>query len=187
MKATELSISGAWLIQSDVYADDRGSFTEWFKSSKFTELVGEQFQPVQANVSVSDAGVIRGIHYSLAPHGQAKLVRVMRGAIMDVVVDARIGSPTFGQHQKVFLTANDGQSIFLRQNLAHAFQALQDETVVSYLVSSEYSPTEEKEISPLCPTLKIDWADGLPVVLSDKDLAAPTLSSQRENGLLPIF
>ena len=183
--AIALSIDGAWLMQSRIFSDDRGSFSEWFKSSLLTDLTGEIFQPVQANVSVSNAGVIRGIHFSLAPDGQAKLVTVLAGSILDVAVDVRIGSPTFGKYEAVVLKAGDGQAMFLRQDMAHAFQALEDNTVVSYLVSSEYSPTEEKEISPLCPTLNIQWFQNLSTVLSDKDRAAPDLQTQLSKGQLP--
>lgn len=184
MAATALSIDGAWLMQSSIFSDNRGSFSEWFKSSLLTELTGEAFQPVQANVSVSNAGVIRGIHYSLAPAGQAKLVTVLAGSILDVAVDVRIGSPTFGKYETVILKAGDGQAMFLRRDMAHAFQALEDNTVVSYLVSSEYSPTEEKAISPLCATLNIQWFQNLRIILSDKDRMAPSLETQLSNGLL---
>ena len=187
MTAKPLSIHGAWLLWSRVFADDRGTFSEWFKSSLLTELTGESFEPVQANVSVSDAGVIRGIHYSLAPRGQAKLVTVLCGSILDVAIDARVGSPTFGKYESAELRAGDGQSMFLRSDMAHAFQALEDNTVVSYLVSSEYSPTDEKEISPMCSTLNIQWSEGLRVVLSDKDRKAPNIEQQSAANLLPSF
>jgi dTDP-4-dehydrorhamnose 3,5-epimerase len=186
MHARSLSIHGAWVLQSQVFADERGTFSEWFKSSLLTELTGVPFEPQQANVSVSHAGVIRGIHYSLAPHGQAKLVTVMSGSILDFAVDVRIGSPTFGKYEAVQLVAGDGKTMCLQSNMAHAFQALEDNTVVSYLVSSEYSPTEEKEISPVCPILQIKWAQNLPLILSEKDRSAPTLSQQSEAGFLPL-
>ena len=184
MTVTPLSIHGAWLLQSRVFADDRGTFSEWFKSSLLTELTGESFLPVQANVSVSNAGVIRGIHYSLGPHGQAKLVTVLRGSILDVAIDVRTGSPTFGKYESVVMTAGDGQTMFLRHDMAHAFQALEDNTVVSYLISTEYSPADEREISPMCPTLNIQWTKNLSVVLSEKDQIAPDLSEQSAAGLL---
>jgi dTDP-4-dehydrorhamnose 3,5-epimerase len=187
MTAQPLSIHGAWLLQSRVFADERGTFSEWFKSSLLTELTGESFEPVQANVSVSTSGVIRGIHYSLAPRGQAKLVTVLRGSILDVAIDVRIGSPTFGKYDSVELCAGDGQAMFLRHDMAHAFQALEDNTVVSYLVSSEYSPTEEKEISPLCAILNIQWAQNTQAVLSEKDRVAPDIAKQSALGLLPTF
>jgi dTDP-4-dehydrorhamnose 3,5-epimerase len=187
MNARALSIPGAWLIQSRVFTDDRGTFTEWFKSSSLTELTGQSFEPLQANVSVSNAGVIRGIHYSLAPKGQAKLVTVMSGSICDFAIDVRIGSPTYGKYESVLLTAGDGQAMFLQSNMAHAFQALEDNTVVSYLVSSEYSPAEEKEITPLCPDLALTWSADLPIVLSDKDRVAPRLQQCQKENLLPSF
>ena len=187
MNANPLSIHGAWLLKSQVFADDRGTFSEWFKSSLLTELTGESFVPVQANVSVSNAGVIRGIHYSLAPSGQAKLVTVLRGSIMDVAIDARVGSPNFGKYESAELRAGDGQTMFLRSDMAHAFQALEDNTVVSYLVSSEYSPIHEKEISPMCPILNVQWSKKLLAVFSEEDQLAPSTVQQAESNLLPIF
>jgi dTDP-4-dehydrorhamnose 3,5-epimerase len=187
MKIQPLSISGAWTAQSIIHNDERGSFLEWFKQSTLLSVTGEMFMPVQANISVSNAGVIRGIHYSLAPRGQAKLVTVLRGSIMDVAIDVRTGSPTFGQHESVVLNAGDGKSVFLGSNLAHAFQALEENTIVSYLVSSEYSPQEEKEISPTCPTLNIKWTSEIRPILSEKDHNAPTLSQQISEELLPSY
>ena len=187
MNATALSLAGAWLFHSQVFADDRGTFSEWFKSSLLTEITGELFRPVQANVSVSHAGVIRGIHYSLAPHGQAKLVTVLHGSILDLAIDVRLGSPTFGKYESVELRAGDGQAMFLRHDMAHAFQSLEENTVVSYLVSSEYSPEEEKEISPMCSMLNIQWSQKLQAVLSEKDKLAPDLAQQSAAKLLPII
>jgi dTDP-4-dehydrorhamnose 3,5-epimerase len=187
MIAKPLSIHGAWLLQSRVFADDRGTFSEWFKSSLLTELTGEFFKPVQANISVSNAGVIRGIHYSLAPSGQAKLVTVLRGSILDAAIDVRIGSPTYGKYESAELHAGDGQTMFLRHDLAHAFQALEDNTVVSYLVSSEYSPTEEKEIFPMCSLVNIQWAEKIACILSEKDRSAPSTPELSAKGLLPFF
>ena len=187
MKATPLSIQGAWLIQSQVFADDRGTFSEWFKNSALSELTGEEFYPVQANVSTSRAGVIRGIHYSLGPQGQAKLVTVLAGSILDVAIDVRIGSPTFGHYETAILRAGEGQAMFLRADMAHAFQSLEDDTVVSYLVSSEYSPTEEKEISPMCSVVDIQWSQNLEIVFSEKDRTAPDLQQQSAANLLPKF
>ena len=187
MKARPLSIDGAWLLTSPVYSDERGTFSEWYKSSQLTELTQEDFEPVQANVSVSQSGVIRGIHYSLAPRGQAKLVTVVHGAILDIAIDVRIGSPTYGKYEQVKLIAGDGQAMFLRHDLAHAFQALEDNTVVSYLVSSEYAPKNEREISPSCDSLNIQWSRELQPIMSSKDHGAPDLRALANSHLLPIY
>ena len=187
MRATALDISGAWLLQSDVYADERGTFSEWFKHSELLRLTGESFTPVQANVSVSQSGVVRGVHYSLAPKGQAKLVTVLCGSIRDLVIDVRIGSPTFGTVYATDLAAGEGRALFIGENLGHAFQALEDDTVVSYLVSSEYSPNDEKEITPLCLTLNIQLSQDLPIVLSEKDRLAPGIEIQKQKNLLPKY
>ena len=187
MRAENLSIAGAWLLRSQIFQDDRGHFVEWFKKSNFESIVGENFIPVQANISKSKAGVVRGIHYSLAPDGQAKLVTVLHGSIQDLVIDIRVGSPTFGEVHPTTLVAGDGCALFIGKHLGHAFQALEDDTVVSYLVSSEYSPNDEKEITPLCPTLNIQWSSDLPIVLSEKDRTAPGIEFQKQQNLLPKY
>jgi len=185
--AHPLPIDGVWKIQSDIFADTRGTFSEWFKHSSLSELTGRTFNPMQANISTSRSGVIRGIHYSLATGGQAKLVTVLSGSILDVAIDVRVGSPTFGKYVTVEMNAGDGNSVFLSHDMAHAFQALENNTVVSYLVSSEYSPHDEKEITPLCTDLNIVWSPELPRILSEKDLGAPGLKHQKKSGLLPIY
>ena len=187
MKASSLPIEGAWTIKSRIYDDSRGSFREWFKSSILNHETADNFVPVQANISVSRAGVVRGVHYSLAKDGQAKLVTVLQGSILDFVVDIRVGSPTFGEVHSITLVAGDGCALFIGKDLGHAFQALEDNTVVSYLVSSEYSPADEKEITPLCPTLNIQWSQDLPIVLSEKDRTAPGIEFQKQQNLLPKY
>lgn len=185
MKLTELNISGAWLVEPKRHADTRGWFQEWFKQSEIERQVGFEFAPVQANISHSARGTIRGIHYSTAQAGQAKLVTVLNGEIDDYVIDIRPNSPTFGQWQRVRLSADNGMSVLLSEHMGHAFHALLDGTVVNYLVSAEYNPAAEKGITPLCPHLAIDWADTGTFLLAPKDEEAPNLLEQREAGLLP--
>ena len=187
MNAQPLSISGAWLLTTKVFADDRGTFTEWFKATAMKQAMGVDFIPSQANISLSRQGVVRGIHYSLAPFGQAKLVTVLRGSIMDVAIDIRVGSPTFGKSECITMRAGEGAAVFLSHDLAHAFQALEDDTVVSYLVSSEYDPENEHEISPLCANLNVQWKKEIPMVLSEKDRIAPDLAVRQSTGLLPVY
>jgi dTDP-4-dehydrorhamnose 3,5-epimerase len=180
-----ISISGAWLIKANRFQDDRGWFQEWFKQSVFFEATGFDFVPVQTNISRSAAGSIRGIHYSTAALGQGKLVTVMEGSIDDVVVDVRPSSPTFGKWEKIRLSSDMGDSVLLSPNLGHAFQALTDNTTVSYLVTAEFNPTAEKGISPFCPILNIEWDPSITPLVSQKDIDAPSLSDQQRLNNLP--
>lgn len=185
MTVTQLELGGAWHIRGQRFADDRGWFQEWFKKSNLNDAIDFEFTPVQANISHSKKGVIRGIHYSLAQVGQAKLVTVMHGSIDDYVIDINPRSSTFGKWTKVKLTAENGDSLLLPPHAGHAFQALEDNTVVCYLVTAEFNPTMEKAISPLCTTININWATDLAPVLSPKDLAAPNLQQAMAENQLP--
>ena len=185
MKVTELEIEGAWHVEPTRHRDDRGWFQEWFKHSAFFDACGYDFAPVQANFSHSARGTIRGIHFSTAPQGQAKLVTVLNGEIDDYVIDIRPSSPTFGQWQRIRLSADSGCSVLLSAHLGHALHALVDNTVVSYLVTAEYNPTAEHGITPMCPYLAIDWADSGEYLLTPKDEQAPDLITQRDTGNLP--
>jgi len=185
LKFDTTGIKGAWIVDLPRYEDERGWFQEWFRFSHFFEEVGVKFSPVQANVSKSHAGTVRGIHYSIAPAGQGKLVTVMSGAVDDYVIDVRVGSPTFGQWRRIQLNEANGRAVLLDPHLGHAFQALSDNTVVSYLVSEEYNPAMELGINPLCPEVAIAWPSNLALRISDKDLLSPGLTLQREHGLLP--
>ena len=140
-------------------------------------MTGINFSVQQANVSLSKRGVIRGIHYSRAPEGQAKWVTCVAGAIMDVVIDIRPTSQTFGKHVSVELNAQEGKSVLIESGLGHGFVAMEDNSVVAYILSSKFNPIYEMGLNPLDPELGIDWQfarlGGLEVVLSEKDLTAP--------------
>jgi dTDP-4-dehydrorhamnose 3,5-epimerase len=185
MKLSPSSIEGAWLVDPVRHDDDRGWFQEWFKKSEVENQIGFSFEPVQLNISQSQMGVVRGIHYSMAAVGQAKLVTVMSGEIDDYIIDVRPGSPTFGRWERVRLSSELGNSVLLGPNLAHAFHCLSDDAVICYAVSAEYNPEAEKAINPMCPTLKIEWNANFPILLSPKDEEAPNLEDQRIAGLLP--
>ena len=185
MNVTQLEINGAWHIKGQRFPDDRGFFQEWFKSSALAASTGVSFHPVQANISRSSAGVIRGIHYSIAPSGQGKLVTVISGSIDDYVIDIRPGSPTFGQWRRVHLSSTNGDALLIDPHLGHAFHALEDDTIVSYLVSAEFNPEMEKGITPFCDQLKVQWNTKTPYIVSDKDRLAPTMSQRLSEGLLP--
>ena len=187
MTITQLDIGEAWHISANRFSDDRGWFQEWFKQSNLNQLINFDFSPIQANISHSKKGVIRGIHYSVAERGQAKLVTVMSGSIDDYVIDINPSSKNFGKWSRVRLTAAEGNALLLPPHAGHAFQALEDNTKVCYLVTAEFNPEMEKGISPLCETINIDWAPDVPQILSQKDLNAPNLQQVLGENALPTF
>ena len=188
MSARELVIPGAWEITPVVHSDSRGTFFEWFTEAEFTAITGHRLNLRQANCSVSNAGVLRGVHFAQLPPGQAKYVSCTRGAVVDVVVDIRVGSPTFGTWDSVTLDDRTHRSVYLSEGLGHAFLALEDESTVTYLCSAGYDPAREHTINALDPTLGIEWTSlgwHADLILSDRDRAAPTLAEVRAQGLLP--
>ena len=193
MEFRELAVPGAWEMTPNQLGDPRGLFLEWFKAATFEEALGHPLDLQQANCSVSAAGVLRGIHFADVPPGQAKYVTCPKGAVLDVVVDIRVGSPTFGQWDSVLLDDTDRRAIYLGEGLGHAFMALEDDSTVMYLCSTGYSPGREHGIHPLDPEVGIEWPvtarDGSPITpqLSEKDLAAPSLAEARDQGLLPTL
>jgi dTDP-4-dehydrorhamnose 3,5-epimerase len=186
MKLTPLGIDGAWLAESPVWSDERGFFREWFKSEEVLAATGINFSIQQANISQSQRGVIRGIHYSLAPQGQAKWVTCVNGSIRDVIVDIRPSSPTFGKSVFFFFFVLDGRAVLIGAGLGHGFASLAHSSTIAYLLSSPYSPTEEFEINPMDQELGIDWGvDSAEVSLSEKDKAATSLAERHKEGNLP--
>ncbi|MFE5310549.1 dTDP-4-dehydrorhamnose 3,5-epimerase family protein [Isoptericola sp. NPDC056605] len=191
MQIRELTAPGAYEITPQQHGDPRGVFLEWFKAGPFADAVGHPLDLRQANASVSAAGVLRGIHFADVPPGQAKYVTCAKGAVLDVVVDVRVGSPTFGRWDSVLLDDVDRRAIYLGEGLGHAFMSLEDDSTVLYLCSAGYNPGHEHGIHPLDPEVGIEWPttarDGSPLVaqLSDKDTAAPGLAEARAQGLLP--
>jgi dTDP-4-dehydrorhamnose 3,5-epimerase len=182
-----LGIEGAWVYTPQVHQDDRGSFAEAFRGAEFAADLGYQLNVAQVNCSVSRRGVIRGIHYADVPPGQAKYVTCAAGAILDVVVDLRAGSPSFGKWDSVRLDAGTRNAVFLAEGLGHAFMALTDDATVLYLCSTPYAPGREHGVDPLDPAIGIAWpADGAPL-LSDKDAAAPALDEALRAGQLPRY
>lgn len=184
MKFEELAIKGVWLAHSPIHADSRGYFREWFKPAELLSATGQNFDVMQSNISISHRGVLRGIHYSLAEDGQGKWITCITGSIWDVVVDIRPSSPTFKQWIGIPLDSQSGHSVLVSKGLGHGFISLEDNTAVSYLLTSPYSPAEEYEISPLDSELSISWPIELPK-LSVKDAQAKTLSQMLQAGMLP--
>jgi dTDP-4-dehydrorhamnose 3,5-epimerase len=188
-----LTIDGAWEVIPKQFADARGMFQEWFSLSVFEKAVGERLDLHQANLSVSSAGVVRGIHFADFPPSQAKYVICARGSVLDVVVDIRVGSPTFGQWDSVLLDDESRKAIFISEGLGHAFMALDPDSTVLYLCSAPYAPGHEHGVNPLDPAIGITWPthgrNGQPLTptLSDKDAEAPSLAEAQAVGLLPTF
>jgi dTDP-4-dehydrorhamnose 3,5-epimerase len=193
VEITPLRIEGAWALTPRQFPDDRGVFLEWFTGGEFAETVGHPLDLRQANLSVSAAGVVRGVHFAEVPPSQAKYVTCPAGAVLDVIVDLRVGSPTFGQWDSVVLDDVDRRAAYVSEGLGHAFMSLADGSVVTYLCSAPYAPTREHGVHPLDTDLAIAWpavgrgGGALTPDLSPKDAAAPSLAEAQASGLLPSY
>jgi len=187
----ELAVSGSWEITPRLIGDPRGVFLELFKSAAFVEATGRSLELKQANCSVSAAGVVRGIHFAQIPPSQAKYVTCPKGAVLDYVVDIRVGSPTFGLWDTVLLDDVTRRTIFISEGLGHMFVSLEDDSTVVYLCSAPYAPGREHGVNPRCETVGIRFPekarDGSPLTLqlSEKDASAPSLVDAERLGLLP--
>ena len=186
MKITPLSIEGAWEILPVQYGDPRGLFMEWYRHDKLAAEVGHPLRLAQGNLSVSAKDVVRGIHFADVPPSQAKYVSCVRGAVLDVIVDLRVGSESFGAWEFVQLDDVDRRSVYLSEGLGHGFVSLTDDATLHYCVSETYNPTGEHGIHPLDPDLGIDWPVEIPI-LSAKDEAAPSLEEALKSDLLPKY
>jgi dTDP-4-dehydrorhamnose 3,5-epimerase len=182
-----LKIDGAWAFTPRIHGDRRGSFLEWFKDAELQADVGRGMDIAQANCSVSRRGVIRGVHFSDVPPGQAKYITCASGAIIDVVVDIRVGSPGFGSWDAVRLDDDGRRALYISEGLGHAFVAVSDQATVLYLCSTPYAPGREHGVNPLDPAVGIAWPDDIEPVLSDKDASAPSLAEAQAAGLLPYY
>jgi dTDP-4-dehydrorhamnose 3,5-epimerase len=187
VKATELDIDGAWAFEPPSFPDSRGVFAAPLQGAAFREALGFDLRVAQTNHSVSARGVIRGVHFADTPPGQAKYVYCPAGRLLDVIVDVRVGSPTFGEHVAVELDSQSMRAVYLSEGLGHAFVALTEGTVMAYLCSTGYNPGGEHGVSPLDPALGLPWPDDLAPILSDKDRDAPSLAEAQAQGLLPTF
>ncbi len=188
MQIRELSIPGAFEVTPVQWRDDRGVFLEWYRFDLLSEVVGHPLDLRQANTSVSRRGVVRGIHFADIPRGQAKYVTVPRGAVLDFVVDLRVGSPMFGKWESVRLDDVDHRAMYLSEGLGHAFVALTDSATVSYLVSDTYNPSGEHGINPFDPEIALEFPfEFNELVFSPKDGEAPSFAEARASRLLPTF
>lgn len=188
MNVKTTGLPGVLVIEPDQLEDSRGAFYESFRHSLVAEAAGHPFTLAQANFSVSRKGVLRGLHGVAIPPGQAKIVTCHRGALLDFVVDVRLGSPTFGEYVSHRLTAESGRAVYLAEGLAHGFVALEDDSCIGYLCSTEYVPGTQLDLNPLDPLLSLPWdVPGGRPLLSEKDAAAPTLREAADLGLLPTY
>jgi dTDP-4-dehydrorhamnose 3,5-epimerase len=183
----ELAVPDSYVLDLVPHEDSRGRFLEWFRADLLSEATGRTFPLAQANHSVSGRGALRGVHFAAVPPGQAKYVYCPAGVVLDVVIDVRVDSPTFGVHDSVVLDSERPRAVFLSEGLGHAFVSLTAATSVTYLVSRPYAPDREFGIDPLDPELALPWPPDVEFELSRKDGAAPTLAEARERGLLPTM
>ena len=175
MKVTETSIKGCFIIEPQVFGDDRGVFFEAFHKEKFQIAIGQEIDFVQDNQSVSKQGVLRGLHFQTGAHAQAKLVQVVKGEVLDVVVDLRMKSSTFGQHFKINLSEDNKKILFIPKGMAHGFLTLSEEVVFTYKCDNYYHKASEGGIIYNDDILKIDWEyPQEKIVLSEKDRKLPT-------------
>jgi len=182
-----LGIDGAWIFKPQIHKDNRGSLHEWFRGSDLLRDLDYPFRLAQANCSVSHRGVVRGIHFTEVPPGQSKYIVCVTGAVMDVAVDLRVGSPTFARWEARRLDDETRHAVFLSEGLGHAFVALTEHATVMYLCSTPYAPSHEHAVHPLDPVLDITWPRDVQLILSAKDEAAPSLDMARRAGLLPVY
>ena len=183
-----LEIPDTYVCTPRAFGDARGTFLEWFRGDKLAAVTGRAFIPVQANHSISLRGVLRGVHFADVPPGQAKYVYCSGGAVLDVIIDLRVGSPSYRKHAVVRLDDVDRRGVFLPEGLGHAFLALSDEAHVTYLVSTPYNPDIEHAVHPLDPELALPWpAEIGEPLLSDKDAVAPGITAAERDGLLPSY
>lgn len=183
-----LAVPGAWEITPLVHSDERGDNFEWFTVRDFAGTAGHRLDVQQVNCSTSAAGVLRGLHFAEVPPGQAKYITCVKGSVFDVVVDIRVGSPTYGRWDSVVLDGVTRHSMYLSEGLAHGFLALEDDSTIMYLCSAPYTPAREHTIAPDDPEIGIDWpipADRC--TLSGRDAAAPSLAEVRAAGILPAW
>jgi dTDP-4-dehydrorhamnose 3,5-epimerase len=184
----ELNIPDSYEITPKQFGDDRGVFLEWYRFDRLAETIGHPLSLAQGNTSVSKRGVVRGIHFADVPPSQAKYVTATHGAVLDFVIDIRVGSPTFGQWDSVLLDDRDRKAIYISEGLGHCFVALTDDATVSYLVTSTFNAEREHGVNPLDETVALDF--GIPadeLLLSPKDTDAPSLEAAAAAGILPTW
>ncbi|WP_329066984.1 dTDP-4-dehydrorhamnose 3,5-epimerase family protein [Amycolatopsis sp. NBC_01480] len=187
MQFRPLKVLDAYAYTPRAFPDERGLFVAPFQEEAVLATAGHPMRVAQTNHSVSKRGTIRGVHFADTPPGQAKYVYCPAGSLLDVIVDLRTGSPTYGQWDSVLLDAKDFRAVYVAEGLGHAFVALEDNTVMAYLCSEPYNPSGERGISPLDPALDLPWPAGTTPIVSEKDRNAPTLAEAEAQGILPSY
>ncbi len=184
-----MAVSDAYRLTPHLIRDARGSFYESYRHDELARATGHVFSPRQVNYSVSDRNTLRGLHGTTIPPGQAKLVTCVRGALMDMVVDLRLGSPTFGAYDTARLDAQDGVAVYVAEGLVHGFVALTDDTCICYHVSTEFVPGTQVDVNPFDPELALPWDTALTgePLLAEKDRTAPTVREAADKGLLARY
>ena len=181
MNFIRTDISDIVIIEPKVYGDDRGYFVETFREDKLEKFLGYKIKFCQDNESKSKKGVLRGLHYQLSPYAQTKLVRVIQGKVLDIAVDIRKGSPTFGQYVSVELSSENKKQLLIPRGFAHGFVVLEDDTIFTYKVDNYYSPKDDRGIAFDDINLNINWRlDKDELILSDKDKAQPKLKDSND-------
>ena len=181
MNFIRTNIPDVLIIEPTVHGDDRGYFVETFRADKLEAFLGFKLNFGQDNESKSSRGVLRGLHYQLPPHAQSKLVRVIQGRVLDVAVDIRKNSPTFGQHVAVELSADNKKQLLVPRGFAHGFVVLEDDTIFAYKVDNYYSPQCDRGIAFDDPALNIDWIlNKEELNLSAKDKVQPLLENTND-------
>ncbi|WP_030808083.1 dTDP-4-dehydrorhamnose 3,5-epimerase family protein [Streptomyces sp. NRRL S-337] len=188
MQSRQLAVDGAFEFRPKIFTDERGLFVSPFQETAARQALGHPLFPVaQTNHSLSRRGTIRGAHYTLTPPGIAKYVYCARGRALDIVIDVRVGSPTYGRSETVLLDQEDFRAVYFPVGVAHAFVALEDRTVMSYMLSGEYVPENELALSVFDPVLELPLPTDFEPVMSERDLAAPTLETAEKSGTLPDY
>ncbi|MEU5210205.1 dTDP-4-dehydrorhamnose 3,5-epimerase [Streptomyces sp. NPDC020742] len=187
MQVRPLRIPDVLLVTSTPFADDRGQFFETYREDALSEAVGRPVRIVQTNVSVSHRGVLRGIHGTAVPPGQAKLVSCLRGTILDFAVDLRVGSPTFGSYEMTVLDAGSGAAVYLGEGMGHAFYAVEDDTCVQYQCTAGYVPQDVVTVDVFDPEIGLPLQLPRPPIMSPGDADAPSLRELLDAGRLPPY
>jgi dTDP-4-dehydrorhamnose 3,5-epimerase len=189
VKVRELAVAGALELTPTVLPDNRGTFSELLRREWLREALGRDLPVAQVNCTVNHRDVVRGVHFTRLV-GQAKLVCCLYGSMIDVVVDTRIGSPTFGCHEAVRLDAEDLRTVYVPEGVGHGIASLTEQTTAFYLCSANYDPDNEYGVHPMDPALGIDWRSmlgGAEPILSERDSTAPPLGELLEQGVLPRY
>ncbi|MFG3308814.1 dTDP-4-dehydrorhamnose 3,5-epimerase family protein [Streptomyces wuyuanensis] len=188
MQSRKLAVDGAFEFTPRVFGDERGTFVSPYQETAFLAATGHRlFRVAQTNHSNSRRGVVRGLHFTTCPPGIAKYVYCARGRVLDIAMDIRVGSPTFGTSDAAVLAPETARSMYFPVGVAHAFVALEDDTVVSYMLSGEYVKEDELALSVLDPALGLQIPEDIDPIMSERDTEAPTLAEAQAAGLLPDY